>query len=38
VIYLRKTTEGKSLKHMVTGEIFLNRTPIAYALKSKIDK
>ena len=29
---------GKSLKHMGTGEIFLNRTPIAYALRSRIDK
>ena len=24
---------GKSLKYMGTGEIFLNRTPIAYALR-----
>jgi hypothetical protein len=23
---------GKSLEHMGTGEIFLNRTPMAYAL------
>jgi hypothetical protein len=29
---------GKSLKNMRTGEIFLNRTPIAYALRSRIDK
>ena len=29
---------GKSLEHMGTGEIFLNRTPIAYALRSRIDK
>jgi hypothetical protein len=28
----------KSLKHMGTGENFLNRTPIAYALRSSIDK
>jgi hypothetical protein len=28
---------GKSLEHMGTGEIFLNRTPIAYALRSRID-
>ena len=28
---------GKSLKHMGTGENFLNRTPMAYALKSRID-
>jgi hypothetical protein len=29
---------GKSLEHMGTGEIFLNRTPIAYALRSRVDK
>ena len=29
---------GKSLKHMGTGEIFLNRIPVAYALRSRIDK
>jgi hypothetical protein len=30
---------GKSLEHIGTGEIFLNRTPIAYALRSRrIDK
>jgi hypothetical protein len=29
---------GKSLENMDTGEIFLNRTPIAYALRSRIDK
>jgi hypothetical protein len=29
---------GKSLEHMDTGEIFLNRTPLAYALRSIIDK
>jgi hypothetical protein len=29
---------GKNLKHMGTGEIFLNRTPIAYDLTSSIDK
>jgi hypothetical protein len=29
---------GKSLEHMCTGEIFLNRTPMAYALSSTIDK
>jgi hypothetical protein len=37
----QKLTEknvGKSLEHMGTGENFLNRTPIAYALKSRIDK
>jgi hypothetical protein len=29
---------GKSLKHMGTGENFLNRMPIVYALRSRIDK
>jgi hypothetical protein len=29
---------GKNLKHMGTGEIFLMRKPIAYALRSRIDK
>ena len=29
---------GKSLDHMGTGENFLNTTPIAYALTSRIDK
>jgi hypothetical protein len=29
---------GKSLKHMGTGKYFLNRTEIAYALRSQIDK
>ena len=29
---------GKSLEHMDTGEIFLNRTQMTYALRSKIDK
>jgi len=29
---------GESLEHMGTGEIFLNRTPIAYALRSRINK
>jgi hypothetical protein len=28
----------KSLKYMGAGEIFLNRTPMAYALSSRIDK
>jgi hypothetical protein len=28
----------KNLEHIGTGEIFLNRTSIAYALRSKIDK
>ena len=29
---------GKSLKPMGTGENFLDRTPMAYALRSRIDK
>jgi hypothetical protein len=29
---------GKRLKHMGTEENFLNRTPMAYALRSRIDK
>jgi hypothetical protein len=29
---------GKSLKHMGTGENFLNRAPMAYALRSRIHK
>jgi len=29
---------GKSLKHRGTGEIFLTRTPMAYALRSRINK
>jgi hypothetical protein len=29
---------GKSLKHMGKGEIFLNSTPVTYALRSKINK
>jgi hypothetical protein len=29
---------GKSLEHVGTGEMFLNRTPMAYALRSRIDK
>jgi hypothetical protein len=29
---------GKSLKHVGPGENFLNRTPMAYALRSAIDK
>jgi hypothetical protein len=28
----------KSLEYMVTGEIFLTRTPMVYALRSTIDK
>jgi len=29
---------GKNLEHLGTREIFLNRTPMAYALRSRIDK
>jgi phage-related protein len=29
---------GKSLEHMGRREIFLNRTPMVYALRSRIDK
>ena len=29
---------GKSLKHMGSGKNFLNRTPVAYAVRSMIDK
>ena len=29
---------GESLEHVGSGKIFLNRTPIAYALRSRIDK
>ena len=35
---LIEKNEGKSFKDMGTGEIFQNRTPIAYALRSGIDK
>jgi hypothetical protein len=29
---------GKNLEHIGTGEIFLNRTPVAHALRLEIDK
>jgi hypothetical protein len=35
---LIKKKVGKSLKHMGIGEIFLNRTRIAYAQSLRIDK
>jgi hypothetical protein len=38
ILKLIEKKVGKSLKHMGTGEIFLNRSSIAYALRSKIDK
>jgi hypothetical protein len=34
----RKKKVRKSLEHMGTGEIFLNRIPIAYAILARIDK
>jgi hypothetical protein len=33
-----KKVSRKSLEHMATGEHFLNRTHIAYALRSRIGK
>jgi hypothetical protein len=35
---LKEEKVGKSLKDMGTGQNFLNRTPIAYVLRSRIDK
>ena len=35
---LIKKKVGKSLEHMGTEEKFLKRTPITYALRSRIDK
>jgi hypothetical protein len=35
---LKEEKVGKSLEHMGTGKIFLNRTPMAYALISRIKK
>jgi hypothetical protein len=29
---------GKNLEHMNIGEIFLNQWPMAYALRSRVDK
>jgi len=29
---------GKSLEHMGTGEIFLNKTPMPYAIRSRINE
>jgi hypothetical protein len=37
-LILTEEKVGKSLKHMGTREIFLNRTPIPYALRSRINK
>ena len=38
MLKLIKEKVDKSLENVVTGEIFLNRTPMAYALRSKIEK
>ena len=35
---LKEKKKGKSLEDMGTGENFLNRTPMAYVLRSRIDK
>jgi len=38
ILNLIEEKMGKSLKHIGTGENFLNRTPMAQALRSTIDK
>jgi hypothetical protein len=38
MLSLREEKMGKDLEHIGTGEIFLNKTPIAHALRSTIDK
>ena len=38
ILNLIKEKKRKSLKHIGTGKIFLNRTPVAQALKATIDK
>ena len=38
VLKFIKEKVGESLKDMGTGENFLNRTPISYILRSRIDK
>ena len=38
MLNLTEEKVGKSLEHMGTGENFLNRTPMAYALRSTINK
>jgi len=35
---LKEGKVGKSLEHIGTGENVLNKTPMAYALRSRIDK
>jgi hypothetical protein len=40
-LYALKLVEekvGKSLEYMGTGEMFLNRKPMAYTIRSRIDK
>ena len=37
ILKLKEEEIGKSLEHMGTGLYFLNRTPVAYALRSRID-
>ena len=37
-VKLIEEKEGKSLEHMGTGEKFLNRTPMACTVRSRIDK
>jgi hypothetical protein len=38
MLNLTEEKVGNYLEHMCTGIIFLNRTPMAYALRSTIDK
>jgi hypothetical protein len=38
ILKLIEEKVGKSLEYMCTGEKFLNRTPMPFALKSRIDK
>jgi hypothetical protein len=35
---IKRRKSGKSLEDMGTGDDFLNRTPMAYAVRSRIDK
>jgi len=35
---LKEEKVEKNLEHIDTGEIFFNRTPMAYALRSRINK
>ena len=38
ILNLTEEKVGKSLKYLGTGEMFLDTTPMAYSLRSKIDK